>query len=180
MFNCKWTLSLGQWLSGVSMGGHISGLKTFGSRFSAILMQRKISQEGGEWMWLVDSDSLFNACRFQPGGSKLSIFCDTRTQKKRKIVWERKRFVEFCKVSSIIIVVKNRNFQSWTLLPLSESGSGTTLFSKLSPTHPTTAHLNRKGSYLTVACILLKQFFSHCHLFRKVLLSIKKMEFLRR
>ena len=59
-----------------------------------------------------DSDSLFNAsCRFQPRSSKLSTFCDTATPQERENCL---RFVQFCKVSTIIIVLGN---QSWTLLP---------------------------------------------------------------
>ena len=66
---------------------------------------------GGSRVNVPDSDSLFNAnCRFQPGSSKLSIFCDTTTPQERENC-EKERFVQF---SIIIILVRN---QSWTLLP---------------------------------------------------------------
>ena len=48
-------------------------------------------------MNVADSDTLFNACRFQPGSSKLGILCDTGTQEKENC---EKDFFNFEKFSS--------------------------------------------------------------------------------
>ena len=88
--------------------------KTFGSRVSAILMQWKIPGGGG--VNVADSDTLFNACRFQPGSSKLGILCDTGTQEKENC---EKDFFNFEKFSSPslwwwrITIFKLGHFSFW-------------------------------------------------------------------